>query len=135
MLKIQRIIFLKILFLVLFSANNAWALDTVKITNSESMANDKRSLHKKEIIKRALELTTPEYGAYAFQTMNVVMNRHRALPIVIQGKISNIYVAAASEEWDKKTITIKIPVRAGLLNYRLLLVNKNDLPTFAQVKS
>ena len=135
MLKIQRIIFLKILFLVLFSANNAWALDTVKITNSESMANDKRSLHKKEIIKRALELTTPEYGAYAFQTMNVVMNRHRALPIVIQGKISNIYVAAASEEWDKKTIAIKIPIRGGLLNYRLLLVNQNDLLTFAQVKS
>ena len=135
MLKIQRKFFLKILFLVLFSANSVFALDIIKITNSESTANDKRSLHKKEVIKRALEITISEYGPYELRTLNIIMNRHRALPIIIQGKISNIYISAASEEWDNKTIPIKIPIRGGLLNYRLLLINKNDKNAFAQVQS
>ncbi|MGJ8692409.1 MAG: hypothetical protein ACSHW0_07995 [Thalassotalea sp.] len=135
MLKIKAIFYIAVLCLTLFLANKALALDIIKITDSESILKDKRSAHKNEVIKRSLELTIPEYGPYEFRRLDINMNRHRALPVVIKGEISNIYISAASDEWNKKTLAIKIPIRRGLLNYRLLLIHKADLALFSQVET
>lgn len=121
------------IFFIFALCGNAWAVDIIKMNEGESDVLDKRSEHKTEVIYRALELTVPEYGPYEFKKLINSMNRTRALYEIISGKYINIYVSAASTEWDNKTIAIKIPIRMGLLNYRLLLIHKNDLETFSQV--
>lgn len=127
--------FISLFFLIfLLKVNTLWAIDTVRITNALS-SMDKRLEYKSDVIKQALELTVPEFGAYEYKIINIRMNRHRALTTIIRGLPSNIYISPANEEWNKKTIPIKIPIRRGLLNYRLLLINKVDLPKFSAVNT
>lgn len=134
MLKTSLKLLSNLFFIFLLTANFSWAVDIIKMAHSQSTSG-KRTKYKNEVILRALELTVPEYGPYEYQLLDVAMNRHRGLLAIIKGEQSNIFIAPANDEWDKKTIAIKIPFRLGLLNYRLLLINKVDLPKFAQVNS
>lgn len=111
------------------------AKDVVIISNSESAENDKRSEHKNAVIRRALELTENQYGPFQFRILSIQMNSHRALPVTIKGSPTNIYISAENEAWNNNTIAIKIPIRRGLLAYRLLLINKVDQDKFAAIKS
>lgn len=108
------------------------ALDIIKMTKSHS---NKRTEYKNEIIAKALELTTDEYGPFQYTLLDMRMNRHRALSTIMTGHPNNIYVAPANKLWDENTIGIKVPIRRGLLNYRLLLIHQKDKEKFAQVKS
>lgn len=123
------------LFLVFVFARSAWAVDIIKMNEGESKELDKRSVHKTEVLIRSLELTIPEYGPYEIAIRINSMNRNRALAEMIKGEYINVYVSAATAEWDNNTIAIKIPIRRGLLNYRLLLIHEDDLDKFSQVKT
>jgi hypothetical protein len=135
----QRLKFIQAIFcatiLLFISTKSSWAIDVITMNESESKELDKRSEHKIEVVKRSLELTIPDYGPFEFITLKNSMNRNRALPEIIRGNNINIYVAAATKEWDEKTIAIKIPIRRGLLNYRLLLIHKDELANFAKVET
>ena len=126
---------LKIFLLSFVLISNAWAIDIIKMNEGESKELDKRSLHKTEVLKRSLELTIPEYGPYEIKVRINSMNRNRALAEMVKGEYINVYVAAATTEWDKKTIAIKIPIRRGILNYRLLLIHEEDLDKFSKVQT
>lgn len=63
------------------------------------------------------------------------MRRKRAYVEMLKGDIVNLYVAPADREWEAAMTPIRIPIRKGLLNYRILLINKDTAPAFAKVKS
>ena len=44
-------------------------------------------------------------------------------------------MALTTIEWEQKTIPIRIPLRRGILNYRLLMVHKSNLEKFIDVDS
>jgi ABC-type amino acid transport substrate-binding protein len=96
---------------------------------------DKRAKHKEEVIIRALELTVPDFGSFDFKTVNVDMTPGRALSATKSGEIINLFIAAHNEIWIEGTIPIRIPIRQGLLSYRLLLVHKQSLDKFANVEN
>lgn len=52
-----------------------------------------------------------------------------------RGERLNLHFAPAGLTWEASHIPIRIPVRKGLLNYRLLLVNKNNLSAFEKIES
>ena len=54
---------------------------------------------------------------------------------MLTGNIVNLYVAPADREWEAAMTPIRIPIRKGLLNYRILLINKDTAPAFAKVTS
>jgi hypothetical protein len=110
------------------------ANDTIKMLKP-ILGADKRADHKDEVITRALELTVSEFGPFNFETVNVDMTPGRALSATKSGELINLFIAAHSKIWDEGTIPIKIPIRQGLLSYRLLLVNKQDLHKFKNVKN
>ena len=109
------------------------AIDTIKMLKP-ILAADKRADHKDEVITRALELTVSEFGPFNFETVNVDMTPGRALSATKSGKLINLFIAPHNETWDEGTIPIKIPIRQGLLSYRLLLVNKRNLHKFRNVE-
>lgn len=131
----KRWFLLKILsFIFLATSYSLWAIDSVRMTASHS-AMDKRTEYKNEVIIRALELTVDEFGPFDYKLLDIRMNRYRALPAIQKGYPNNIYIAPANKLWDENTTAIKIPIRRGLLNYRLLLINKKNIKKFEQVKT
>jgi len=110
------------------------AIDKVKMLKP-LLGFDKRAKHKDEVIIRSLEVTVDEYGPFTFEAVDVDMTPSRALASMKTGSLINIFIAPDSEVWNESTIPIKIPIRQGLLSYRLLLVNKIDLPKYNKVKS
>jgi hypothetical protein len=63
------------------------------------------------------------------------MNPLQARKQLQTGKIINVFIAVSNPDWESQTIPIRIPVRKGLLNYRLLLIHKNDLKVFEKINT
>lgn len=133
MIKLINLVSLVILMAALVSTQVA-AVDTVKILKP-LLGHDKRSKHKDEVILRALQVTQDEFGPYKFKTVDGNMSPGRALISMQDGNIINTFIAPSNDEWNTNTTVIKIPVRQGLLSYRLLLVHKSSLDKFSQVKT
>jgi hypothetical protein len=120
------------LFLILGVNFDSKASQVVKVWKSIGI-EDKRTKHKHEVITRALEITKSQFGPYRIEVVNVDMPPSRGLMEIKSGKVINLFIVPHSEVWDKGAIPIKIPIRLGLLSYRLLLVNKNNLHLFKYV--
>ncbi len=129
------ILFLASIFIILivcaFPAN---ATDSIKILKP-ILGFDKRAQHKDEVIIRSLEITEAEFGPFTFEAVNVDMTPSRALASIKTGNLINTFIAPASDVWDKSAIPIKVPIRQGLLSYRLLLINKQDLTKYKGVQT
>lgn len=110
------------------------AMDHVRLLKSQSDL-DNRETYKNDVLRRALEITVPEYGAFVITIDGPRMSRKRALTEIKTGELVNVYMSPASSLWNENTIVIKVPIRRGLLSYRLLLVHKTDLPKFKNVKT
>ncbi|MBD1391039.1 transporter substrate-binding domain-containing protein [Neiella sp. HB171785] len=97
--------------------------------------SSKNTLYKHEVVTKALDLTKQEYGSYTTKITDIDIKPKRIIALMQTGKLVNVAVFAANEMWDKSALPIRIPIRGGMLSYRLLLVNKNDLDKFSQVTS
>lgn len=128
------ILFIKVICCSFILPTTSYAIDVIHVTSTQSIL-DKRAQFKNEVLKRTMQITVDEYGPYEFIEHNIRMNRPRALLAIIKGEPSNVYVAPSSPEWNKKTIAIKVPIRLGLLSYRLLLIHKDDAEKFSKVNS
>lgn len=120
--------------MVSLTPTQADAVDTVKMLRL-SADLDKRTLHKEAVIVRALSISEPEFGAYHFIPVLGNMTPGRTLSSIKEGKLINTYIGPARENMEEFAIPIKVPIRMGLLNYRLFLVHQKNLPKFAQIES
>lgn len=120
-----------ILFSILFSVN-AYSVDIVTLHNQRM--SDNKAAHNFTVIKRALEVTEEEYGPFEIGMVSKPMPNAHLHKAVLEGETFNTIIVLANDMWDETTIGIKVPVRLGLLSYRLLLVNKSNLESFEQVK-
>lgn len=94
---------------------------------------DMRVNYKLEVIKTALTLTEKEFGAFRITSTAPPMKRKRALGEMKTGDLINVYFGPAKPLWMKNTTVIRIPIRRGILSYRLLLINRLDLPMFSKI--
>ncbi len=107
-------------------------MDHIRYEKGQSSL-DTRGNYKTEVIRQALEHTVKKYGDYKITTDAPIMNALRARRHLQAGKLLNVFIAVADPDWEKEAIAIKIPVRKGLLNYRLLLIHKDDLDLFKKI--
>lgn len=122
---------LLIVFVIALFSFSSYSTDIVKI-RKQKLFNNKEA-HNFEVIQRALEVTALEYGPFIFEEVFLSMNSSRMLKSISDGELINISLVPANKEWDSVNLPIKIPVRMGLLNYRLLVVNKADLNKFEKI--
>ncbi|TYK64237.1 substrate-binding periplasmic protein [Colwellia echini] len=114
-------------------AYKAYSVDIIKIKHQQLSKN--KAKHNLEVIRRALKITEPQYGPFVLERVNIRMTSDREVKIVQKGKILNATITPANELADKALLPIQVPIRLGLLSYRVLLINKNDLSTFAQISN
>lgn len=135
MLSIKQKIHACIYIAAICTSFNVLALNTLKVLRPQSAIVSHHSHFKDALLKRAMEVTSEEYGAYKFVVNTIRMNRSRALMNIIKGESHNVYIAPGNQEWAQQAIEIKIPVRLGLLSYRLLLIHKDDLELFSHINT
>ena len=125
---------LVVVSLLLLIPSKLYAVDIIKLPRPQS-TKDIRFNHKNEILRTALELTVNEFGPFEIRFDGPVMKRERALVAMKTGELVNVYFSPPKALWMDETIVIRVPIRRGLLNYRLLLINSLDLETFSKVNT
>lgn len=114
-------------------AFKAYSVDIVKLQLQQYSKN--KAAHNSDVIRRALEITEPEYGEFDLQLVEITMSGGRMILSGLTGKLVNTLILPGNAKWDKQHIAIRIPIRLGLLGYRLLLINKVDLPKFEKINT
>ncbi len=88
---------------------------------SES-ANDPRFNDLIEILQTALDKTVPEYGPYQLKSSPLEMNEARYLRELLHGQSINVIWSSTSHEKERDLLPIRIPLRKGLLGFRVALI-------------
>ena len=110
------------------------AIDIIKANIGESIL-DQRIHFKKQILIHALELTKPKYGEYLIDIKKYYMNGDRSFVELTTGKNINVYFSLTQQRMERIAIPIRIPVRRGIVNYRLLLIKKGTEHIFSDVNT
>jgi ABC-type amino acid transport substrate-binding protein len=120
----KRPLAMSVLFIVL-TATMAMAQTKVVYPAFESSA-DSRYNDLVEILKTALEKTVAEYGPYTLQPSKSRMNEARSLAELLNpAGMVNIAWSGTSVQKEKDFRAVRIPLRKGILGYRVALIAKN----------
>jgi hypothetical protein len=91
--------------------------------------------YKIEILRTAMEKTIADYGPYTISTEAPILNALRAQQALQDGELINVYIALTDDDWEEKTLAIRIPICRGILHFRILLVHKDDLPFYKNIRT
>ena len=90
---------------------------------------DARHAYKFELIKRILEVTQAEFGAYELAPFAEEPSAKRQSLLISEGKILNLLWASPGTVIARaEVITIPVDILRGLLGYRICLINPNNFP-------
>ncbi len=126
--------FINIIFLIailFYFTNNAYAIERI-IINPNISNNDIRNIYPNLLLQEALKRSEDKYEPFIIQQYPAALSRHRALAKIISGEIS-VYEAATIDEWEDKTIAIRIPLRKGIQGYRIFFIRKKDQHLFDKI--
>ncbi|WP_440875739.1 substrate-binding periplasmic protein [Thalassotalea sp. PLHSN55] len=121
-------------FLMLFNTTYALAIDIVRVNKGKSRSSI-QTQYKMEILHSALRLTEATYGAYDIVTQGPATSIDRAILEVNSGQTINTFFAITTNKWEHYTTAIRIPIRRGILNYRLLFTTEEKLKHFENIKT
>lgn len=120
----KRALAMSLLFSIL-AATMAVAQTRVVYPAFESGA-DSRYNDLLEILKTALDKTAAEYGPYTLQPSRSAMNEARSLVELSKPSgMVNIAWCGTSVQKEKDYRPVRIPLRKGILGYRVALIAKN----------
>lgn len=98
-------------------------------------ANDVRFRDLIEILRTALDKTTPEFGPYALRPFHDSMNEARYLFELKSGHSINVAWSSTSVEKERDFLPIRVPLRKGLLGYRVALISADNQEKVDQVQN
>jgi Bacterial extracellular solute-binding proteins, family 3 len=133
MIALMRLPFL-LLPLVLVAAPAARAADRLIYPAPES-AEDTRYSDLVEILSAVLERTTPGFGPATMEPSKAVMNEARYLNDLRDGAGVTIVWSSTSVEKERALLPVRIPLRKGILGYRVALVARDNLARIDQVRT
>lgn len=87
----------------------------------------------KEILKTALEKTVDPFGPFELVPSKVFMNGRRARASLDAGELSVIWTSTTVEK-EKLLLPIRVPLRKGLLGYRVALIVEDKQDVMQKVK-
>jgi hypothetical protein len=130
----KRSLAMSVLFIIL-TATMAAGQTRVIYPAFESSA-DSRYNDLVEILKTSLEKTKAEYGPYTLQPGKSRMNEARALAELLNpAGMVNIGWSGTSVQKEKDYRVVRIPLRKGILGYRVALIAKNRQADINKVRN
>lgn len=96
---------------------------------------DLRDLYLVELLRLALEKTLATHGPYQMEPAVEPLSQSRALAELASGRTLDVVWAMTSIEREQRTRPVRIPLRKGLLGYRLLIIREEDSDWFESVTS
>ncbi|MCX4026174.1 amino acid ABC transporter substrate-binding protein [Endozoicomonas sp. SM1973] len=134
-LKFSNIIFPILIFVSLISSSCSIASSVTEIIYPpRESADDKRDDDIVELLEKILIITEPEFGKYEMRS-SIPMNEARYTELLSNNKILSIIWTSVTKELEYKLLPIRIPIRKGVLGYRIFLIRKNDQQLFENIKS
>ncbi|MGI0115273.1 substrate-binding periplasmic protein [Zooshikella sp. RANM57] len=125
---------LSILVTMLFSMT-CMANDTVIHPRSQSH-KDTRYLDLIALLRKAMDETTKTFGDYTLHAAKKLVSETKSIEELAAGtNLLTVIWTSTSEEKESKLIPIRIPLRKGILGYRLILVTENTQEKLRDVKS
>lgn len=95
--------------------------------------NDSRFTDIMALLSLALKDTIPEFGEFSLQPSRPGMNETRALSELKKGEVVDVVWSSTSIEKEAAFIPIRIPLRKGLLSYRIALIAAENQPVIDKV--
>lgn len=130
-LSIQSLIFSIILF---GCSSSAVASDDIKMAKRLS-PNKFQDKYINSLLFAAMEATYEEYGPYNITANAPAVMRGRAVSALTKRDAINTYVSPLNETLLGKVLVVPIPVRRGILSYRVALVHKDNDGALARVNT
>lgn len=128
------ILFFIIAFILLFYTFNANSTDIIKIPKTQSSL-DVRPKYTHAVLRKALDMSMDKYGDYEIKVSKHSMNNFEQIMEVHDGIHINLTMAMSSPDWEYLALPIRIPIRRGIANYRLLAINKNNQEKFKNIET
>lgn len=124
-----------LLFLAGDPARSQPVLVTQVIHPADEEKGDPRFNDVKEILRLALEKTVAEFGPFELRASKQHTNGLRYLSNLANDSDLNVVWSSTSEEKERNYLPIRIPLRKGILGYRLLLVHKDKQALLKNVRT
>lgn len=111
----------------------SFGADTRVIYPAYETQTDSRFNDLIEILQTSLEKTVPEFGPFELIPSRLTMNEQRYLAELKNGQLINIAWSSTSVEKETEFLPLRIPLRKGLLGYRIALIAKDNQQKVDQV--
>jgi ABC-type amino acid transport substrate-binding protein len=130
----RRSAFLLTLLLFSFAAASRAQVMTY-IYHAPESSLDVRYLYHWEILRTALERTTPKWGAYRMVPSEFMTERRQAFELKnATGKLTVMYLST-TPDFEQHLVPIRIPVDKNLGGYCVFLIRRDEQQRFATVRS
>lgn len=108
----------------------------VSYSPSPVSKDDKRFDYGVNLLRQILEKTSSSYGPFKMLPAKD-MNVGRAIEFLKSGESEavNVVWTTSSKLREDRLLPIRIPIRKGLLGYRIFLIKKEDQEKFSAIKS
>jgi len=129
-MKLYLIIFLSfsIIFPTIILAENE-----IKVLGRQSKEDISYDYHY-ELIELAVQKSRDKYPNTSLKTIDVSSASHRRnIQLLMQNKV-DLYWAGTNPKREEEFIPIRIPLALGLLGYRVMIIHKDNLAIFNQIK-
>jgi len=131
----RRSAFLAIFLLIAFAAESYAGGVMTYIYHAPESSLDVRYQYHWEILRTALERTTPKWGAYRMVPSGFMTERRQAFELKnATGKLTVMYLST-TPDFEKSLIPIRIPVDKNLGGYCIFLIRAGDQRRFEYVRS
>ena len=120
---------------LLAAAPAAQAAGVKVVYPANETAGDTRFSDLMEILQGALDKTTAEFGPFELEPSKQKMNEERYLAELKNGGGVNIAWSSTSTEKEATLLPLRIPLRKGILGYRVALISKENQAKIDQVKT
>src|SRR4051812_17906051 len=105
------------------------------IHNGPESAEDARYNYHWEILRVALEKTTPAYGPYKMESAPFMTERRQATELRANTGSINVMLLGTTPDMERDLFPIRIPVDRNLGGYSVLLARKEQLPALSKVRT
>lgn len=96
--------------------------------------NDSRFSDLIELLQLSLDKTKKEYGAATIKQASDRFNEKRAQSLIKSGVLDVIWYSSNSKI-EEELYPIRIPLRKGLMGFRIFLINKENQKKFSSLKT